>query len=368
MSGTELPWRPRSWLVIALAVTGLGLLSSSIVVTSRLATADEPMVGFSFLMEMTGAWSALALLPALVWFIRRFPVTRATWWRRLPLHVAGSVVFGVCHTLLMWGSREAAYRLLGWGGYEYGRMGYRFVMEYHKQALIYAAVYGLVAFAAYAERNRRRELRAAELERQLSEARLEALKSQLNPHFLFNALNTISTAVHEDPEAADAMLGHLARFLRMTLRQSSHEVSFETELEFADAYLAIMRARLEDGLEVEVEVPAPVRGALVPHLLLQPLVENAVRHGTSSAGLSGRVRIAAERRDGRLGVVVEDNGPGLGGGGGRDGGGVGLANTAARLRELYGADHRLEVADRAGGGVRVTVEIPWRGTGEETAT
>jgi signal transduction histidine kinase len=338
------------------------LLNFFIVVTSWRAEGNPVSAKYPFLWEMTGIYTFLALLPGLVLVTRRFPITRATLATRLPLHLAVFTAFAVTHTLLMWGTRTLLYRLLGWGAYHYGAMRYRFFMEGTKQLVGYALVYALVAMADYARRNRERELRAARLERELTEARLAALKMQLNPHFLFNTLNMISSHVHEAPDTAEEMIAHLSDFLRLTLRHAqTQEVPLATELEFVHAYLAIMKARFESRLAVELGFDEAAREALVPHLVLQPLVENALMHAVGEEGRPGRLRLSASRRGDRLRLVVEDNGPGLSTeGGDAVGRGVGLTNTAERLRHLYGDDQRVVFDSADGGGCRVELDLPYR--------
>lgn len=356
-------WRP--WAVVVVMVTLLGLLNTSVVVTSWRAEGSDKPIRYAFLWEMTGAYTALALLPALVRFARRFPLRRGVLAARLPLHAAAFATFSVSATLLMWGSREALYRLLGWGHYDYGDMRWRFPMEAGKHLLGYLGAYLLITLLDSVRRSRERELRAARLEQELTEARLSALKMQLQPHFLFNALNMIASHVHDDPRTAEAMIGHLSDFLRLTLRRSdAQEVPLESELAFLEAYLAIMEARFEGRLAVEVDVPAEARGALVPHLILQPLVENSVTHCLERATRPGRIRVAASREGERLRLCVEDDGPGCAGGLGEAlGRGVGLSNTASRLRHLYGPDQRLELVNLEQGGLRVDVELPFRFAG-----
>lgn len=352
----------RFWAVLFGVATVFGLLNFNIVRTSDLASGKDHPAKYPFLYEMTGAYTVLLLLPIVLPLVARLDVRRSNWRRRVPLHVLISVAFGVSHTLLMWGSRTLLFRLLGWGRYDYGDMSYRFVMEYQKQIIAYATIYGVVHFIRYLRRNRERELRASELERRFAEARLDALKMQLNPHFLFNTLNMISTHVHDDPRLADRMLGRLSDFLRETLRHAGRqEVPLEQDLEFLDDYLAIMQARFGDRLRVRVRVGEDCRAVPVPHLLLQPLVENAVAHCTRDHDRAGAVDIAAERRGASLHLTIEDNGPGLtvppeeamrrG---------IGLSNTAERLQSLYGGSQRLVLENRAEGGLRVRVEVPWR--------
>ncbi len=357
-------WRQtaRRWGLITLLITGLGLLNFGIQATSWLAEHSHTPARYALLWEMTGSYCFLALLPVLLAMYRRFPLERANLATHVPLYLLAMAALSVVQTLLMWGSRVALYRLLGWGAYDYGDMRYRFFMEGFKLLLAYWGVYFVVATIAATRRERERAVAAARLEQQLSEARLAALKMQLNPHFLFNTLNMISTYIGEDPRVADAMVTHLSDFLRVTLRHADvQEVPLEQELEFLDAYLAIMKARFEDRLTVETEIAPELRRALVPHLVLQPLVENAVTHAMGDPDRAGVIRVSASSEGERLVLTVADNGPGLAaaaGNGNRRG--VGLSNTAERLRHLYGAGHRLELGEAPGGGVRVVIEIPRR--------
>jgi LytS/YehU family sensor histidine kinase len=347
--------RLKPAFLIFLVVTFIGLLNFSIVETSWLAEDNTRSAKYPFVWEMTGVYTFLLLLPFLYLLFSRYPIDRLV---RVPLYVAAFLAFAVSHTLLMWGSRELLYAILGWGTYNYGTMRYRFFMEGQKQLIVYVSLYALVRFLAYQRVNRERDA-------QLTEARLAALKMQLQPHFLFNALNTIASHVRDDPEAA-AMIEHLSSFLRATLRSSAaQEVPLREEIAFLDSYLAIMKARFEERLQVDVSLPAGVREILVPHLLLQPVVENSITHSLKDHARRAEIRIAATHEGDRLRLIIEDNGPGIledaaGSGKAVSGNGIGLANTQARLRHLYGDRQSLTLANRAEGGLRLTIELPWR--------
>lgn len=205
-------------------------------------------------------------------------------------------------------------------------------------------------------RGAEREKQALELEASLAQARLDALKMQIQPHFLFNALNSIAALVHKDPEAADEMIGALSEFLRCTLHgKARHQVSLVEELEYVRRYLAIETVRFGDRLRCETDVPPETFGALVPMLILQPLVENAVRHGLSGTAGPARITITARRIDDRLRIVVEDNGTGFGPESAER---IGLANTRARLRELHG--EAAEVNLGTGPGCKVELLLPFQ--------
>ena len=342
--------------------TLFALFTFSIYATSSLA--DRDLVDFRkiILYELTGAYSILVLVPLVLRFMKRFPINARNWPQRVPLHLIVSVAFGASLTMMMWGSRTLLFRMLGWGHYDYGHLGYRFVMEYEKQFAIYWGIYGVVTLVAFAHESRERELQASRLEKQLAEARLSALKMQLNPHFLFNALNMISSYVYEDARTAEKMITKLSDLLRLTLNDADHqEVPMQKEIEFLDAYLAIMKARFQERLNVTLEIDATTRSLLIPHLILQPLVENAIKHCTSDIARAGEIRLTASPAGGFLRVVLEDNGPGIPGNGtdaARNG--IGLSNTRLRLQQLYGSRHRFELVNRVEGGLRITLEVPAR--------
>lgn len=216
-------------------------------------------------------------------------------------------------------------------------------------------------------RYRDRELAASQLETQLARANLHALEMQVQPHFLFNTLNSISELVHQDPEAAELMIAQLGDLLRMTtdgaMRQ---EVPLARELSFVGAYLAIERTRFQDRLSVKKQVDDDVLDCLVPNLILQPIVENAVRHGLSPRAAPGTLTIAARRVDGHVRIIVRDDGRGLPPPEARRER-VGIGNTRTRLWQTYGDDYRFEIADAPGGGTVVMIEIPYRGAGPEPA-
>ena len=220
----------------------------------------------------------------------------------------------------------------------------------------------VVAHASYYYRGLREgETKAAQLTTQLAQAQLQALKMQIHPHFLFNTLNSIAALLHKDVEAADIMIARLGDFLRLTLKRSDAQtINFGQELEFLRCYLDIERTRFQDRLVVEVEVEPQALAVTVPNLILQPIVENAVRHGIARQTTSGRISIRALKKDGRLIMQVEDNGPGLESNGHPVGTseGIGLNNTRARLKQFYGDDYQLEIANSSGRGVIVTLEIP----------
>jgi two-component system LytT family sensor kinase len=226
--------------------------------------------------------------------------------------------------------------------------------------LYYWLILGVQAAFIYQRMYREQQVASAELEGRLTQARLESLRLQLHPHFLFNTLNAISAYVDADPERARRMIARLGELLRRTLNGgTAAELPLSQELDLLAPYLEIQRIRFGDRLSIELKVPDDVADALIPTLMLQPLVENAVEHGVSRTFNGARVRLTAEQKGERLRLEITDNGPGPVG----SSEGVGLANTRARLVELYGGAHRFDLSARDTGGTIVSIELPFRRSG-----
>jgi two-component system, LytTR family, sensor kinase len=354
--------RWRAGLLWVAGFTVIGLLEFSYHYLDVLTRGRAEFPGIKLIEEMTAAYGAAVLFVPAIVLARR---ARARGWsggRLLAVHAAILPVFSAAHTMWNLASRSFVFPLLGLGPYDYGRMPLRLAMEFPMDLLVFALIMGLAyLFDRYRE-SRDRELRLAQVETELARVRLEALEGQLRPHFLFNVLNTVSSVMYEDVAAADTMLAQLADLLRRTLRRPrSGEVALAEELETLDLYLGIMRARFGDRLSVAVSAAAEARRAAVPALVLQPLVENALRHGDPGPGIAAQVAVHARRDDGRLVLEVDDNGPGFAGTAAEAiGKGVGLANTARRLEQLYGESQALRLERRPEGGTRVSVELPFR--------
>ena len=355
-------WRTALWWAATFSV--VGLLEFSYHYLDALTRGRDEPFAIPLIEEMTAAYGAGVLFVLAIAVVRRASSRGVSRWRLLALHAGILPFFSAAHTTWNFATRSLVFPLAGLGAYDYGRMPLRYAMEFPMDLLAFTLVMGLAyLFDRYRE-SRDRELRVAQLETELTRVRLEALEGQLRPHFLFNALNTVSSVMYEDVAAADTMLARLADLLRRTLRrQGGGEIPLAEELDTLELYLGIMRARFGDRLSVEVTADAGARRAAVPALVLQPLVENALRHGDPGPGAAARIAVRARRVDGRLLLEVEDNGPGIAGTPAVGvGTGVGLANTARRLEQLYGRSQSLRLENRSGeeGGVRVSVELPFR--------
>lgn len=357
---------PIVWLTLTTLVALLMSLYEYLDDVAR-ATGEPAIV--NFIEEFTGVFAAAVLFPLVRGVARRFPFDGMRRPRAAVVHLLSVLGFSAVHTTLNWVSREVLFRAAGLGDYDYGLMPVRYLMEFPIDVIIYTLFAAGTWFVDRHEAARERQLHAAQLSTELTEAQLQNLRLQLQPHFLFNALNTISSRMYDDPKAADVMLSQLAELLRAALQTARvQEVPLGVELELLGHYFALLEARFGAALEHGVRVDDAVAQALVPSLVLQPLVENAVRHGNLSRLGRGRVQVTA-RSDGEwLCLDVEDDGPGISdlrakaivssANGGS--GGVGISSTIERLRLLYGAGQGVELSTSALGGLMVRLRVPLR--------
>jgi two-component system, LytTR family, sensor kinase len=301
-------------------------------------------------------WYTFALLsiPA-VWLANKFPIERPRRAAAISVHLLASIVFSLAYVALRAGlahlqSESAAFS---------ATFTPLLVKSWHFNVLVYSVIGAVTHAFSYYRELRERKLRTAELETHLTNARLQALQMQLNPHFLFNTLHAISSLMHQDVEAADRMLVRLSELLRRALDNSgTQKVTLREELEFLRSYAEIEQTRFGDRLKIEIHLAPDTLDSFVPNLILQPLVENAIKHGMEPSARATHIHVISERRDETLRLVVRDNGRGAQNGLVKDG--VGLANTRARLQQLYGSAQTFHAANADGGGFQVKVTIPFR--------
>ncbi len=308
-------------------------------------------------MELASWWPCALLTPPVVAMTLRARERGASLRRALAVHAGGAVLFviaagslmGIAESLIPWVRHHGGLAYdIGWGVLRY--VGVNF--------LLYTLIVAGTEAAAHAWESRQRALAAAVYARQLAEARLHVLSAQLQPHFLFNALHAISALVWEDQARADRLLARLSDLLRLTLSTGTRvETTLAEEVVLLHHYAEIQEARYGDRLRVLFDVEEQVRDAMVPRLILQPLVENAIRHGITRRITPGQVEVRAWARAGRLHLTVQDDGVGLGGLI-RDG--LGLSITRARLRQLYGRDQRFALDPAPAGGAVCTLSFPLR--------
>lgn len=354
-------FRRRSirWALILAAWTLIGVFNAGQMYLAFLRT-NQPASIFRFLRFGLLYWYLWAVLsPLIVRLGRRCPIERRNVLRSLAVHVPAAMLFSIIHKMIP---------VLGYCLFETIRGGHcqlpqRFLLSlfdsYFSNGIV---IYWMILFAGHAldyyRKYRDGELRASRLQAQLAQAQLDALKMQLHPHFLFNTLHAISALVHKDPESADRMIARLSDLLRLTLENTEvHEVSLRREIEFLERYLEIEQTRFKDRLTVRMSVDPAVLDVAVPNLILQPLVENAIRHAIAPRSGPGLIEIVAVAEDTMLRLEVRDDGPGLPA---ELKEGVGLGNTRARLSQLYGDRYRFDVTSRPGTGLVVKLMIPLR--------
>lgn len=291
-------------------------------------------------IPIEGFWKPIVvgMLPAIYWALATGPITVLAW--RFPVRRGSLAVSVPAHLLAALvasaGDLVADFAALAING-EPLRVGFLISVarQLNTNILLYAAILALYELTRAQRIARQRELRAVQLETQLVRAQLNVLRMQIQPHFLFNTLNAISQLFHEDPDAAERMMARLGDLLRITLeRGGEQEVTLAEELDFAARYVDLQKARFHDRLEVEIDVPEELHDVRVPNLLLQPLLENAIKHGIARTDHGGMVCVTARPSGDDLVFEVRDNGPGLPATITRN---VGLTNTDERIRQLYGA-------------------------------
>lgn len=344
----------QQWLLVFAAWTFLAAFSSAQSAVYFMQRG-VPIVWRDMLPGRFADWYTCALFtPLFFWLARRYPIDRRSWRKTLPLTLAVTSVCVVIKYALLVPIEHLL--VLNPKATFLNELGRNFASE----SMAFWAVIGIIHAFEFNRRYREREIAAADLRVRLSEAQLEALRSQIHPHFLFNTLHSISTLMHRDVDAADSMLTRLSDLLRLTLKhRGENEISLREELSLADNYLAIMSIRFGDRLTVTQRIEPDTLDALVPQFVLQPLLENALEHSVAAASGPGHVEIASARREGRLMLAVTDSGR-MGPVTSRaERHGMGLSNTRLRLEQLYGRDQSLALEKLAGQGARITVEMPW---------
>ena len=369
MSGARcdlpLPVRPRygvPWSLVFLVATLLGFVSSMLA-WQLTVTLEHTGTYFRWLVVLNCAyWYAWALFtPPIVWLSQRFRFERQGLLRALGVHLPAVVIFSLAHIAAMqaaqWWLVTSEGGVFPWWP-ETQRAA---LVNFDWEMMTYWTIVGLSHALLYYRESRDRALRVSQVETRLVEAQLKTLQQQLHPHFLFNTLNSISVLMHRDVAAADRTLIRLSDLLRLTLeRLGEQEVTVAAELEFLRKYLDIERTRFADRLQVRFDVSDEALDAVVPTLMLQPLVENAIKHGVARKSGAGHIDITVRRDHDKLWIEVRDDGVGLS----EDAltalhKGIGVSTTRARLQHQFGADFRFEF-HRLAQGVAVVLAVPWR--------
>jgi signal transduction histidine kinase len=322
-------------------------------------------------LELVEWYIWAALTPLVIGLAKRFPLMRPRLARHIVLHTIVSLMMAplvsVAEYFLSLALLRFAFHITGPDVNRFlSSFGVGVLFMSFTGILTYWLVVGLYQSMHFYQVAMERQTIAAQLETQLSHAELENLKSQLHPHFLFNSLHTIGILMQEDVDAASHLLVCLGDLLRMALERRENEITLQSELEFVRKYLEIEQTRFHDRLKVHIDVPPDLLAVYVPSLALQPLVENAIKHGISVDSAAGRLEIAAQRQNGRVWLCVRDDGPGPAPGS-RLRFGVGLTNIRSRLKQLYGDESSLELTGGDGRGCEAIITIPLRSSHEDTS-
>jgi len=362
--------RVRPYVVLFGVWTFFGLFMFSQGIAQKVLSRDPHPAWQHLTSWMVGVWLWCLLTPVLLWLGRRVPIDRKPYWRAVVFHLALSVVvsFGqlAVESVILRAVRVFPDIMSSYPA----TLIFLLIIGFHQGILTYWIILGCQFaydwYRRYQERRQaalRLELHASQLQSQLAQANLSALKMQLHPHFLFNTLNTIMVLVRQQKgRDAEEMLSRLSDLLRCVLEDvEAQEVRLSRELEYLQLYLSIEQVRFQDRLHVDVAADPEVLDAALPHMALQPIVENAIRHGIGRSSTAGRISITACRVNENVEIKIQDDGPGLAAapGNGHANGGIGLANTRARLRELYGDAAGLKVENAEQGGVVATMILPF---------
>jgi two-component system, LytTR family, sensor kinase len=359
----------RAYAAMFLAWTLMGLFLFSQGIIQKVLAGDPNPWWHHLTSWMVGMWLWFLFTPLVMRLGRRFPLGQGWRLRTIGIHLGLAIVVSVVdlaveavvlHALRLFPAIMSSFTKT---------FAFLMIIGFHQGLLMYWTILGVqYAFGWYRRYEERRqealrlELRSSELERELVQAHLSALKMQLHPHFLFNTLNAIMVLVRQGKgSAAEEMLARLSDLLRCALEDvEAQEVPFSRELEYLQLYLAIEQVRFQDRLRVEFAVDPETLEAAVPYMSLQPIVENAIRHGIGRSSSAGLITISASAAGGSLEIRVEDDGPGMKAANGAPSRGIGLANTRARLERLYGEAAHLAVENGPAGGVVATMTLPYR--------
>jgi hypothetical protein len=356
----------QKWCTLIVGATALALMQAirlySIYNPGEEIVVPWHLAGLYSLMEW---YTWMALCPIIIRITNWIGFDRTEWIRWISYHFGLALCVGILQ-LFIYGLQ---YSLLNYIYFDEAYLCFPYLFGVFtgtvKYKLFHAVlIYFLIAFASftvnYYNRYRDEEIRSAEAEACLAQTRLESLKMQLQPHFLFNALNAITTLIHTDPEAADRMISRLSELFRIVLENKDQQlIPLRIELEMLDRYLDIQKIRFQDRLQTEKNISPDSLDSFVPNMILQPLVENAIRHGISKRTGAGEILISSDIEGPFLTLTVADNGPGLTNGYAEDqASGYGLANTRERLKQLYGDEYHFDLLDGPEAGLVVTIRIP----------
>ena len=349
----------RKWLYIFLAWTVAALFfASSFILQNQIS--QQPIEAWrAAAVQLASGYGWFVLMPVILWLANRFPLDRGA---NLTRNTIVNIIAGVFLVLIHVGWDAFFQPLLNFRNRQfetyYSSYAFQFFLNFHWSCIIYLQINGIIYGIRYYHRFRAGELRSSQLETRLAQSRLKVLQMQLHPHFLFNTHNAIAELIHKDPDTAEKMVENLSDLLRMSLdKLNAGKVSLQQELEFLDKYLQIEQIRFQERLKIKKYIAADTLDAAVPNMILQPLIENAVKHGIAPLIKGGTIEISAARENGNLHLKVADDGVGASG---IMIEGIGISNTRARLKHLYDDSHKFSIQVNKRKGFIVDIIIPYK--------
>jgi hypothetical protein len=351
------------WIVVFAIINFGWMISFGIIHTNTLSQyGSDYEWRIPLLNEITGTYAAFILIPLLFLFWKKVPLTKSTWLKRLPLYLVVTVLTGILHTIIMLSSRELLYPVFNLGEHNAGRLVYRFTMEFQKQIFWIWGSFGFMALVGHLRTYHENRIQAVKLKEQLVQSRLDVMRQQINPHFLFNSLNLISSKVYENAEEADLLITELADLLRASLEMGKQPtVSLGQELGFLEKYVHIMKERFGDRFIFSKKIESSCLGVEVPSLILQPIIENSFKHRleADSAGLKIDLTVAAV--EGELAIEVLDESSTdivTSSDNNVNNNGVGLSNVRARLETMYDGNASIDAGPVNSRQFRVKIQLP----------
>jgi len=349
----------RKWLYIFAAWTAAALFFASNFVLQNQISSQPMSVWQAVSVQLASGYGWFVLMPVILWLANHFPLDRrGNLARNIIANLIGCVALVLIH--LAWDAFSQSvlnFRNRQFETY-FSAYAFQFYLNFHWSCVVYLQINGIIYGIRYYNKFRAGELRSSQLEGRLAQTRLKILQMQLHPHFLFNTHNAIAELIHKDPATAEKMVENLSDLLRMSLNKLNvEEISFQQELEFLNKYLEIEQTRFQDRLKIKKDIAPDTLDATVPNMILQPLIENAVKHGIAPLIEGGTIEIRSFKENGNLRVQICDDGIGASG---KIIEGIGISNTRARLKHLYDNAHEFLIESNKDKGMSVNLVVPFR--------
>lgn len=356
-ANNRIDWKKWSYIFVAWTLAAL-FFASSFILQNQISS--HPIEAWRALaVQLASSYGWFVLMPPILWLANHFPLDRrGNLARNITVNLIGGVLIVLIH--VAWDAFSQPYLNFRNRRFDtfFSAFAFQFYLNFHWSCFIYLQINGITYGVRYYNKFRAGELRSSQLEARLAQTRLKVLQMQLHPHFLFNTHNAIAELIHKDPATAEKMVENLSDLLRMSLNKLKvEEVSLQQELEFLNKYLEIEQIRFQDRLRIVKDIAPDTLDAAVPNMILQPIIENAVKHGIAPLIEGGTIEISTNRKNGSLHLHISDNGVGISG---KIVEGIGISNTRSRLKQLYDDAHKISIESNNGRGMSVELFIPYR--------